>query len=612
MAKRKTTNGAPASGPTALPCEQRAAIYMRVSTEEQREQRSIEAQRDFAERYCALNEIPIVGFYADDGVSGTMPVERRTEGTRLLADAAAGLFSTVLVYRVDRLARNTLHLLHAVDALAALGVPVRSMSEPFDTSTGIGKFMLTLLASMAELERDTIRERSMLGAARVAREGGWLGGKPPLGYRIIGDKRDKRIEVDEATAETVRSIFRLYTEDRLGTIAIANYLNAHGVPLASQSKGVAREGMSGRWNAGVIARVLHNRAYAGEHTFRKVRTEKRDGVTVRRTAAPGDHIIRDIPPIIDTATFARAQELLRRNLASAKRNAKRTYLLRGLVKCAHCGRTYIGAGSHYKQQFYYRCAGSMSFHQTYGEKCHSVAVRAEALEALVWQDISDFARNPGPVIEQLAEKLSAEAADTSSVAGALAEVERQLDRLREQRQRALSLYTRGLVSDEDGERELRALMAETRALEQRRDALSARGVQVQADQARLITAEQLLGRLAAAVEGADEETKREVIEGLVDGITMETVEEAGETVPHITVRYAFAELSDYSTDASLSVEQSEALMLERRTAIRATTEVARELHIGRRTVQQRIASGDMAGGRFSDHWYIFEPLAAAG
>src|SRR5206468_3155366 len=75
----------------------RAAIYLRVSTEEQRERQSIQTQRDFGERYCALHEIPVHDFYADDGVTGTLPLERRPEGARLLEDAKAKKFDLVLI-----------------------------------------------------------------------------------------------------------------------------------------------------------------------------------------------------------------------------------------------------------------------------------------------------------------------------------------------------------------------------------------------------------------------------------------------------------------------------------------------------------------------------------
>src|SRR5689334_7827659 len=98
-----------------------AAIYLRVSTEEQRDRQSIETQRDFATRYCDLHSIPISGFYADDGVTGTLALADRPEGKRLLEDAKLGRFESVLVYKLDRLGRDPRLLLNAINDLEVLG-----------------------------------------------------------------------------------------------------------------------------------------------------------------------------------------------------------------------------------------------------------------------------------------------------------------------------------------------------------------------------------------------------------------------------------------------------------------------------------------------------------
>src|SRR5215218_6841983 len=85
---------------------ERVALYLRVSSEEQRDRETIEIQREFLEQYCRLYRLEIVDVYADDGVSGTIPLHERPEGRRLLEDAKEGKFSTVLVYRLDRLGRS--------------------------------------------------------------------------------------------------------------------------------------------------------------------------------------------------------------------------------------------------------------------------------------------------------------------------------------------------------------------------------------------------------------------------------------------------------------------------------------------------------------------------
>ena len=216
----------------------KAAVYLRVSTDEQRERQSIRTQRDFAERYCALHEIAVYEHYSDDGVSGTIPMEDRSEGARLLQDSEDGKFGTVLVYRLDRLGRDPRLILNTVAALESLKVRIQSMTEPFDTSSPSGRFMLTILSGVAGLERDTIIERSIAGTNRLARDGVWLGGIVAYGYRVVGEKKDARLVVSEeplpglgmTEAEVVQLIYRLAVEEHRSCVKISQYLNSLGVP----------------------------------------------------------------------------------------------------------------------------------------------------------------------------------------------------------------------------------------------------------------------------------------------------------------------------------------------------------------------------------------------
>src|SRR5579883_96881 len=175
----------------------KAALYLRVSTEEQREKQSIATQRTFAESYCAANNISVYAWYEDDGVSGMIPLDLRLAGSRLLADARAGKFDTILVYRLDRFGREPRLILNAVNDLESLGIQVKSMTEPFDTGNPAGRFLLTILSAVAGLERDTIIQRSMEGTNRLAREGAWLGGIVPYGYHVVGKDRNARLVVSE-------------------------------------------------------------------------------------------------------------------------------------------------------------------------------------------------------------------------------------------------------------------------------------------------------------------------------------------------------------------------------------------------------------------------------
>jgi DNA invertase Pin-like site-specific DNA recombinase len=166
---------------------EKIALLLRVSSEEQRERETIEIQREFLQEYCRLYSLEVVQIYVDDGVSGTIPLHERPEGRRLLEDAKEGKFSTLLVYRLDRLGRSLLVIVDAHDRLQACGVALKSATEPIDTSNPSGRLIFQMLASFAEYERGTIRERTQAGLHRALRNGKFTG-RLPYGYKLSPDE----------------------------------------------------------------------------------------------------------------------------------------------------------------------------------------------------------------------------------------------------------------------------------------------------------------------------------------------------------------------------------------------------------------------------------------
>jgi site-specific DNA recombinase len=157
-------------------------IYLRMSTEDQRERQTIETQRELTQGYCARNGLPIYEIFADDGVSGTIPLGQRQEGGRLLRDAKLKKFDQVVVYKLDRLGRDPRFTMEAVAQLEEYGVGILSVTESLGGKTSSGKLMRGMLTLFAGFERDQIRERSIAGTNRLAADGTWLGGIAPFGY----------------------------------------------------------------------------------------------------------------------------------------------------------------------------------------------------------------------------------------------------------------------------------------------------------------------------------------------------------------------------------------------------------------------------------------------
>jgi DNA invertase Pin-like site-specific DNA recombinase len=152
----------------------RAALYARISTSGHGQ--DVGLQLDELRQVAAQRQW-VASDYVDEGVSGSK--DRRPALDRLMADARAGRLDLVAVWRFDRFARDTRHLLTAMDEFRALGVAFVSLREQIDTSTPMGRAMFTIVAAIAELERDLIRERVSAGVKR-AKAAGTHCGRPKV------------------------------------------------------------------------------------------------------------------------------------------------------------------------------------------------------------------------------------------------------------------------------------------------------------------------------------------------------------------------------------------------------------------------------------------------
>jgi DNA invertase Pin-like site-specific DNA recombinase len=147
----------------------RVAIYLRVSTSTQ----TVENQRLELEAYCERQGWSISQVYEDAGVSGS--TYDRSALQQMLKDAAKGKFEVLMVWKIDRLARSTSDLLHILQQLKATGVDFISTTQSIDTTSSMGKMVLTFLAAIAEFERETIVERVKAGIHRAKAEGVRIG-----------------------------------------------------------------------------------------------------------------------------------------------------------------------------------------------------------------------------------------------------------------------------------------------------------------------------------------------------------------------------------------------------------------------------------------------------
>lgn len=224
------------------------AMYTRVSTEDQaREGFSLAAQRKRLQAFCSAQGWNAVDEYVDDGYTGRDV--RRPAYERMMSERDR--WDAILVLRMDRIHRNSRNFMAMMDDLRRWGKDFVSATESLDTSTATGRFVMDMLQRIAQLESEQTGERVYMGMKQAAEEGKFLGMSDPFGYRH--DPATGSLVMVPEEAEVVREVFRLYFEERRTMQAIADALNARGVPTKR----------GGRWSKRQVFRILHNPLYEG-------------------------------------------------------------------------------------------------------------------------------------------------------------------------------------------------------------------------------------------------------------------------------------------------------------------------------------------------------------
>ncbi|MDQ3790544.1 MAG: recombinase family protein [Actinomycetota bacterium] len=208
-----------------------AASLLRVSTFAQAEDgTSLDTQAELNEAFIDARGWRFTRHYfEEEGVSGAK--EERPDLARLLADVQAGRVQVVVVYKVDRYARDTLTFLQSIKQIEASGAMLVSASEAWDASTPSGRLHRTMLAVFAGFEREQIIERTSRGLRAVAKMGYWPGGPPPYGFTIeaVEGTKHKRLAQNDDEAATVRLAVDMLIAGKT-TQEVADRLNAEDRP----------------------------------------------------------------------------------------------------------------------------------------------------------------------------------------------------------------------------------------------------------------------------------------------------------------------------------------------------------------------------------------------
>ena len=491
----------------------RAIAYFRVSSEEQAERGTIELQVVTVRAWCQQHGVELVAEYRDEGISGTLLFTERPaaqEIARALPDLRTAGVTHVLLYKWDRVGRDPVAFWSAVYALERQGgLKIRSVTESAHTDSAEALLMLNVQAGVSAFERSKLLERSTAAMNEHTRNGAWMGGVAPFGYRLEGQGRAKQLVPDEeplmgidpaaglSPAGVARQIFA-WAAQGASLLQLCARLNALGIPPSGRQASLRAP----LWRAKRVALLLRNTAYYGERQWGR----PREG-----SVRPQEVIVYAVPPLVERETWDAAQETLRRNFNLVSRNVLHRYLLRGLVRCGRCGYTMGGRAARGRR--YYVCTGTYAQSRPEAPTCRQPYLPADELEGQVWADVEALLRNPAEqALQILAEQETAADREQEQRASLLRE---RLGGVAEKRRRVIALHTDGLIDRTELEVDLSRLRAdETRWREEL--AQCSERVSRRYEELRQPATLERLALLGEGLESCTWEERREVAVELID------------------------------------------------------------------------------------------------
>ncbi len=343
----------------------RCAIYCRKSHEEGLDQafNSLDAQREAISGYILSQRlngwVALPRSYEDGGYSGSNT--ERPGLQELLRDIDDGKVDIVLVYKIDRLSRSLIDFTNLFAKFEEKGVSFVSVTQQIDTSTPAGRMMLNILMTFAQYEREVIAERIRDKMAASRKKGIWVGGAVPYGYKVV----DRKLVVIPEYVSHVRHIYERYNAIPSFAQVAKELNNAH-----------IRNSQGRLWDGQSVRRVLQSCIYAGY-------------IPLKDELYEGEH-----EAIIPRDVWARTQELLKSRKHEYRKAAFRESdsLLKGILKCGHCGCPMYPVYSQRrgKQYTYYVCQEGAKDKR----KCPIVRFPASEIEHFVIDELFNEIKTP--------------------------------------------------------------------------------------------------------------------------------------------------------------------------------------------------------------------------
>lgn len=338
-------------------------VYVRVSTDEQAKHGySIAAQLEKLEAYCISQGWELTEKYVDEGYSAKDL--HRPYFEKMMNKVKEGDVDVLLVYRLDRLTRSVMDLYKILKILDTNNCMFKSATEVYDTTSAMGRLFITLVAAIAQWERENLGERVRLGMEKKTKLGKWKGGTPPYGYKI----ENKQLVINEDEQDVVKTVFEL--SKTLGFYTIAKQLSLKGF---STRKG-------GEWHVDSVRDIANNPVYAGYLTFNQNLKEYKRPPR-EQTLYDGNH-----EPLIPKEEFWQLQDILDKRRTLGGKRETSNYYFSSVLKCARCGHSLSGHKSGGKKT--YRCSGKKA-----GKNCSSHIILEDNLVIKVFSVFDQLVKN---------------------------------------------------------------------------------------------------------------------------------------------------------------------------------------------------------------------------
>lgn len=373
----------------------KVAAYCRVSTDSDEQATSYEVQIEHYTNYIQSNpEWELAGIYADDGITGTN-TKKRDEFNRMIEDCMEGEIDMIITKSISRFARNTLDCLKFIRQLKDKNIPVFFEKENINTMDSKGEVMLTIMASLAQQESQSLSQNVKLGIQYRYQQGEvQINHNRFLGYT----KENKHLVIVQEEAEVVKRIYREYIEGA-SLLQIARSLEADGILTAANKA---------KWRPETLKKILQNEKYIGDALLQKTYTvdflsKKR---VVNNGIVPQYYVENSHEPIIPREIFMQVQEELvrRANLYTGKDGKKRVYssryALSSIVYCGECGEIYrrVHWNNRGCRSIVWRCVSRL---EEKGSDCCSPTVKEETLQNAVVKAINETLCSKNTFLETL-------------------------------------------------------------------------------------------------------------------------------------------------------------------------------------------------------------------